>query len=71
MYADSRDGTQQGDAATRRYAFLHGRTGGVERIVYTIFLLLDLDLGRATDADHRDATGEFDQTLLQLLAIIV
>src|SRR5664279_3857468 len=68
---EGRDSTEQGDAATGRNAFLHGRTGGVERIVDSIFLLLDLDLSRATDADHRDASGEFGQTLLQLLAIIV
>ena len=34
-------------------------------------LLLDFDLGRAADADHRDAAGELGQTLLQLLAVVV
>jgi hypothetical protein len=33
-----------------------------ERVVHSIFLFLDLDLGRAADADHRDATGKLGQT---------
>jgi hypothetical protein len=33
--------------------------------------LLHLDLGRAADADDRDAAGELGQTLLQLLAVVV
>ncbi len=30
-----------------------------------------LDLGRAADADHRDAAGELGQALLQLLTVVV
>ena len=65
------DGAQQRDAAARRNAFLDRRAGGVEGVVDAVLLLLDLDLGRAADADHRDAARELGQTLLQLLAIIV
>ncbi len=34
-------------------------------------LLLHLDLGRGTDLDHGNATGELGQPLLQLLAVVV
>jgi hypothetical protein len=37
----------------------------------TVLALLDFDLGRVADADHRDAAGELGQTLLQLLAVVV
>src|SRR3984893_9862574 len=65
------DGAQQWHAAARQYAFLDGRARCIERVVHPIFLLLDLDLGRAADADHRDTARELGQTLLELLAIIV
>jgi hypothetical protein len=35
------------------------------------FFFLDLDLGRAADADHRDAARELRQTLLELLFVVV
>ena len=35
------------------------------------FFCLDLDLGRASDPDHRHAARELGQALLQLLAIVV
>src|SRR5690606_12448772 len=31
----------------------------------------DLDLGRAADADHRDAASELGETLLELLTVVV
>ena len=40
-------------------------------IVDAVLALLDLDLGRAADADDGDAGGELGQPLLQLLAIVV
>ncbi len=52
-------------------ALLHGCAGGVERVLDAVLFLLHLDLGRAADADHRDAAGEFCETLLQLLAVVV
>jgi hypothetical protein len=39
----------------------------VHGIVHAVLLLLHLDLGRAADADHRDAARELRQTLLELL----
>ena len=59
---------QQRDAAARHDALLDRGAGRVERVVDAVLLLLDLDLGRAADADHRDAAGELGQPLLQLLA---
>src|SRR5712671_1058618 len=64
-------GTEQGDAATRHDAFFHGRTGRMHRVINAVLALLDFDLGRAADADHRDAAGELGQTLLQLLTVVV
>src|SRR6266699_1515970 len=64
-------GTQQSDAAARHDAFLDSRTGRMHRVIHAILALLDLDLGRATNADHRDAAGELGETLLQLLAVVV
>src|SRR6185312_5808260 len=63
--------TQQGDAAAGNDAFFHGRTGRMHRIINAILALPDLDLGRAADADHRDAARELGQTRLQLLAVVV
>src|SRR5262245_52504414 len=64
-------GAEQGDAAARHDAFLDRGAGGVHRVINAILALLHLDLGRAADADHRDAAGELGQTLLQLLAVVV
>src|ERR1700680_2499129 len=64
-------GAQQRDAAARHNAFLNRRTGRMHRIINAILALPDLDLGRATDADHRDAARELGQTLLQLLTVVV
>src|SRR6185312_8573354 len=69
--ADRLLGAQQRHAAARHDAFLHGRAGRVEGVLDAVLLFLDLDLGRTTDADHRDAAGELGQTLLQLLAVVV
>jgi hypothetical protein len=38
-------------------------------VVDAILALLDLHFGRAADSDHRYATGELGEPLLQLLAI--
>ena len=64
-------GAQQRDAAARQDAFLDRRAGRVHRIVDAVLALLHLDLGRAADADHRDAARELGETLLQLLAVVV
>ena len=64
-------GAQQGDAAARQDAFLDRGAGRVHRVVDAILALLHLDLGRAADADHRDAARELGQTLLQLLTVVV
>src|SRR6516165_3365958 len=64
-------GTEQGDAAARHNAFLDCRAGCVHRVINAILALLHLDLGRATDADHRDAARELGQTLLQFLAVVI
>ena len=62
---------QQRHAAARQDAFFDRRAGGVHRVVDAILALLHLDLGRAADADHRDAARELGETLLQLLTVVV
>ena len=69
--ADRRLGAQQRDAAAGNDAFLDRGLRRVHGVVDAILLLLDLDLGRAADADHRDAAGELGQALLQLLLVVV
>src|SRR6516165_2439459 len=64
-------GAEQGDAAARQNAFLDRRAGRMHRVINAILALLHLDLGRAADADHRDAACELGQTLLQLLAVVI
>src|SRR5260370_40529531 len=64
-------GTEQGDAAARHDAFFNRRTGRMHRVINAILALPYLDLGRATDADHRDAARELGQTLLKLLTVVV
>src|SRR6185437_1360515 len=64
-------GAQQRDAAAGNDALFDRRAGGVERVVNAVLLLLDLDLGRAADADYRNAAGELGQTLLELLTVVV
>jgi hypothetical protein len=49
------------DGVALNMTLLPPRTGGVERVVHSIFLFLDLDPGRAADADQRDATGKLGQ----------
>ena len=65
--ADRRLGAQQRDAAAGHDALLDRGLGRVHGVVDAVLLLLDLDLGRAADADHRDAARELGQTLLELL----
>src|SRR5579863_228305 len=69
--ADRRLGAEQRDAAAGDNTLFDRSAGRVERVVDAVLLLLDLDLGRAADADHRDAAGELGEALLELLAIIV
>src|SRR5262249_44873305 len=64
-------GAQQRDAAARQDAFLDRGAGCMHRVINAILALLHLDLGRAADADDRDAPGELGETLLQLLAVVV
>src|SRR3984957_4243121 len=64
-------GPQKRDAAARYNALFDRRPGGVERVVDAVLLLLNLDLGRAANADHRNAARELPQPLLQLLLVVV
>jgi hypothetical protein len=43
----------------------------MQRVIDSILLLLDLDLGRAADADHCNAGRELGEPLPQLLFVVV
>src|SRR6185437_10812604 len=64
-------GAQECNAAARKNAFLDRRPGRVHGVIHAVLALLDLDLGRAADSDHRDAAGELGETLLQLLTVVL
>src|SRR6202020_1347001 len=64
---DSALGAQQRDAAAGDNAFFDRRAGGVAGVVDAVLLLLNLNLGRAADADNRHAACKLGQPLLQLL----
>src|SRR5437763_6057234 len=64
-------GAEPSDAAARHDAFFNRRTGRMHRVIHAILALLDLDFGRAADADHGYAARELGQTLLQLLTVVV
>src|SRR5690606_17823606 len=68
---EGRGSPQQRHAATGHDAFFDRSAGCVQRVVDAVLALLDLDFGRAADADDGNATGEFGQTLLQLLLVVV
>ena len=69
--ADRLLGAQKCDTAAGHNAFLDCGACGVQRVFDAILLLLDLDFGRAADADHRNAAGELGKPLLQLFFIVV
>jgi hypothetical protein len=68
---DGFSAAQQGHATARNDPFLDRGPRGVQRIFNAGFLLLHLHLGRGADMNDGDATGQFRQALLQLLAIVV
>ena len=64
-------GPEQGDPTAGHDALFDGGLGGGHRVLDAVLLLLQLDLGRGSDLDHRDATGELGQPLLELLTVVV
>jgi hypothetical protein len=64
-------GAEQRNTTTGDDSLFDGRTCRVQRVFHTCLLLLHLDFGRSTDADHRDAANKLGQTLLKLLTIVV
>src|SRR5690606_34053711 len=68
---DSGLGADQRHATTRNHAFLDRRTRGVQGVFDAGLLFLHFHLGRRTDLDHRNATGQLGHALLQLLAVVV
>ena len=64
-------GVKQRDAAAGDDAFLDRGAGRMHRVVDAILALLDLDFGRAADADDRDAARQLRQALLQLFLVVI
>ena len=59
----SLDSAQQRNAAARQDTFLNRGAGCMHGVIDAVLALLHLDLGRAADAEHRDAAGELGQSL--------
>ena len=64
-------GAQQRAAAADDDALFDGGAGRGEGVFELGLLLLELDLGRRADLDHRDAAGQLGHPLLELLAVKV
>ena len=62
---------QQRDATTGDDALLDGCLRVANGVLDAVLALLELDLGRGTDLDDRNAAGQLGQPLLQLLAVVV
>src|SRR5262249_47293252 len=52
-------------------SFLNRGAGRIKRVFDAILLFLNFDLGCAADTDHRHATGELGQPLLELFPFVV
>src|SRR5690606_24288252 len=63
--------TDVGHATTGHDAFLHSGPGGVQRIIHTVLLLLHLHFGGCTDVENGHTAGEFRETLLELLLVVI
>ena len=68
---ESLDGTDICYAASGKVTFLYSCTGGVKGVFHAVFLLLHLNLGGCTYVENRNAAGEFAETLLEFLAVVV
>src|SRR6267143_953244 len=62
---------QQRRAAAGNDAFLDSRAGCVHGVLNTSLLFLQLGFGRSTNLDDGNATDEFRQAFLELLAVVV
>src|SRR4051812_24126587 len=62
---------QERHATTGDDALLHRSLRVGDGVLDAVLLLLELDLGRGADLEHRNATGQLGQPLLQLLAVVV
>jgi hypothetical protein len=58
-------------AAARHDAFFDGCARGMQCVVDTVFLFLDLDFGRAAHLDDRDAASQLRHAFLQLFAVVM
>ena len=58
-------------AATGDHALLDAGTSRRQRVLDAVLLLLQLDLGGRADLEHRDATRQLGEALLELLAVEV
>ena len=63
--------TDVSHTATRDDTFLDCRTGCVQCILYPVFLLFHLDLGSRTYIEDCYTAGEFAETFLEFLPVII
>src|SRR5215217_8729226 len=59
------------NAAASDDALLDGRLGIADSVLNAVLALLELNLGRRTDLDHRNTAGQLGEPLLQLLPVII
>src|SRR4029077_5823528 len=64
-------GVDERDAAARDDALLESSTGGLQRVLDAVLLLLHLGLGGRTDLDDGDTARQLREALLELLAVEV
>src|SRR5207302_1520913 len=67
----SRNRSQECDAAARNDTFFHSSTGRMHRVFDTRLLLLHFRLGRRADLDYSHTADQLRQPFLQLFAIVV
>src|SRR5688572_14155486 len=63
--------SEQSASSTDDDAFLHRGLGGVQRILDTELLLLELSFGLRSDLDDGHTSGELGDSLVQLLLLVV
>src|SRR3954453_8811545 len=64
-------GVEERNATAGNDTFLDRRASSMHRVVDAVLALLDLDLGRATDADNGNAPRQLRQALLQFLLVVI
>ena len=63
-------GVEEGGTTSGKNTLGDGGTSGVEGVLETVLLLVDLDLGGSADLDDGDTAGELGESLVELLLLV-